>query len=121
MQVEISDAAAGEVEADVLAAAVAAGRGAPAGLGDAVVAKIGRLVERGTLSPDPGSVATLYLDGELRADAVAAAGAGPLESLDAEALRWAAGAVARRAAARHATLAWLLDPMLPLSLAEQAR
>ncbi|HET7045209.1 MAG TPA: leucyl aminopeptidase [Gaiellaceae bacterium] len=121
MQVEISAASAGEVEADVLGVAVAAGAGAPAGLGDVVSGRIARLVERGDLSPDTGALAILDLDGELAAHAIAAAGVGVPERLDAEALRTAAGAVARRAAPRHASIAWLLDPSLPLPLALQAR
>jgi leucyl aminopeptidase len=51
----------------------------------------------------------------------ATVGLGLPDEVDAEALRTAAGAVAARVARVHASLAWQLDPSLPLPLAEQAR
>jgi leucyl aminopeptidase len=48
-------------------------------------------------------------------------GLGAAERLDADALRTAAAAVAARVARVHGSLAWQLDPALPLPLDEQAR
>jgi leucyl aminopeptidase len=51
----------------------------------------------------------------------ASVGLGPVERLDADALRTAAAAVAARVARVHGSLAWQLDASLPLALDEQAR
>jgi leucyl aminopeptidase len=64
-----------------------------------------------------GRVAYVQQDGRT----VALAGIGLPERLDLDAIRTAAGAVARRVAEQHASLAWELDESLPLSPAEQAR
>ncbi len=61
---------------------------------------------------------TIHTEGGLT---TAAVGAGPLERLDADALRTAAAAVAARMASTHRSLVWQLDESLPLSLDEQAR
>jgi leucyl aminopeptidase len=48
-------------------------------------------------------------------------GLGPSDELDADALRTAASAVARRVADVGGTVAWMLDESLPLTFEEQAR
>jgi leucyl aminopeptidase len=110
------DVSAGAPEGAIVAFAAVQGRPAPAALGDDLVALAGRLSERGELTHDVGSATVLA--GE---PSVAAGGAGALASCDAESLRTAAAVVAERVASFHGTLAWLLDPSLPLPLAEQAR
>ena len=121
MRVEVSAAAPADVDADVLGVAIAGGTAALPVLGERLAGRIARLVARGQLGDRAGSVAVLHLDGELPAGALAAASIGPADEADADALRTAAAEVARRAAAYHGSIAWLLDPSLPLPLAEQAR
>jgi leucyl aminopeptidase len=110
------DVSAERPEGAVVAFAAVQGRPAPASLGAETAALVGRLVDRGELPAEVGA-ATL-LPGE---PTFAAGGAGELGRLDAEALRTAAATVAERVASFHGSLAWLLDPSLPLPLAEQAR
>jgi leucyl aminopeptidase len=78
--------------------------------------RLAGLAESGELSGAAGSTCVLHQDGGKR---IVAAGAGPREQLDADAIRDAAAAVARLGI--DGTLAWLLDASLPLSAGEQAR
>src|SRR5204863_9726419 len=80
-----------------------------------------RVAEEGELSGELGKTVLLPTDGELKAHRVVVAGVGKLEELDADALRTAASAVARRVADVGGTVAWLLDESLPLAFDEQAR
>jgi leucyl aminopeptidase len=82
--------------------------------------RLSRLRESGELSGEVGRTLVLHLDGELRAPRVAAAGVGRRDEADADALRTAAAAAARELAPVGGTLAWILDPALPLSPAAQA-
>src|SRR5712691_9340468 len=83
--------------------------------------RLQRLADDGELSGELGKTVLLHTDGELRAHRVVVAGIGKLEELDADALRTAASAVARRVADVGGTVAWLLDESLPLAFDEQAR
>jgi leucyl aminopeptidase len=78
--------------------------------------RLAGLVESGEISGKAGSTCVLHQDGGGR---IVAAGAGPREQLDADAIRDAAAAVARLGIGN--SLTWLLDDSLPLSAAEQAR
>jgi len=78
--------------------------------------RLAELVESGEVRGTDGATCVLHEDGGRH---VVAAGAGPLDELDADSIRSAAAAVARLRLGR--SLAWRLDPSLPLGLAEQAR
>jgi leucyl aminopeptidase len=121
MRVEISSAPAAELQVDVVAVAV--GDGLPPGerLGETLAARFAALRERGALRAAVGEAVTIDANGDAAAAGIAAAGVGSLDALDADTLRWGASVVARRVARMHGKLAWLLDPALPLPLAEQAR
>ena len=62
----------------------------------------------------------LHLDGELSAPRLVAAGVGPRDRVDADALRTAGAAAAQSVARVGGTVLWLLDESLPLPLPEQA-
>jgi leucyl aminopeptidase len=96
-------------KADTLGVLVSRGRSE--GLDD----RLKGLVDGGELHGDRGEAVVLH--GEPR---LVAAGVGAADELDADALR-TAGAVTAQALARvGGSLAWRLDPSLPLSLPEQA-
>ncbi|HKI93629.1 MAG TPA: leucyl aminopeptidase, partial [Gaiellaceae bacterium] len=82
--------------------------------------RLARFQESGELRGDRGEALLLHLDGELQAPRLVAAGVGPREGVDADALR-TAGAVTAQALSRvGGTLVWLLDESLPVPLPEQA-
>jgi leucyl aminopeptidase len=77
-----------------------------------------RLVEQGEATAERGQARLV----QLRGRRIAAAGAGLVDQLDADAVRDAAAAAARELLASvGGEVAWLLDPSLPLPPAEQAR
>src|SRR5581483_5477120 len=78
--------------------------------------RLAELVAAGEVRGEPGATCVLHQDGGRH---VVAAGAGRLDELDADSIRNAAAAVARLRLGR--SLAWHLDPALPLGLADQAR
>jgi hypothetical protein len=78
-------------------------------------ARLQDLLERGELRGDRGEAVVVH--GEPR---LVAAGVGPADELDADALRTAAAVTAQALARVGGSLAWQLDPSLPLSLPEQA-
>jgi len=102
----------GRAQADLTAFAVTDPIPAPPDLDP----RLAGLVESGEIDGKAGSTCVLHQDGGGR---IVAAGAGPREELDADAIRDAAAAVARLGLG--GSLAWLLDNSLPLSAAEQAR
>src|ERR687887_5293 len=110
----------GQVEPDVLAFPAlesdAFGNGSQL-LDERLDGRLSRLRDEGKL----GQTVVLHLNGELRAKRIAAAGIGPREDVDADALRTAASAVARAMASVGGTVAWLLDESLPVPLEEQTR
>jgi leucyl aminopeptidase len=83
--------------------------------------RLQRLADGGELSSELGTTVVLHTDGELNARRVVIAGVGNRDEIDADALRTAAAAVARRVSDVGGTLGWLLDESLPLSTEEQAR
>jgi leucyl aminopeptidase len=83
--------------------------------------RLRRLADGGELSSELGTTVVLHTDGELNARRVVIAGVGNRDEIDADALRTAAAAVARRLSDVGGTLGWLLDESLPLSTEEQAR
>jgi leucyl aminopeptidase len=106
--VEVTTAPSFEASgADVLAVAVV--DEPPAELG------ISGLLEAEGFRPDAGAATLVHADG--RRYAVAGLG----EELDGDAVRTAAGAVARLLRRSGGSVAWLLDESLPLPFEEQAR
>ena len=82
--------------------------------------RLSRLAEDGELTGEVGNAVLLHLDGQLDARRLVAAGTGAGAAVDTDSLRTAAAAVARVAAtARVPTMAWLLEPELPLPLDKQ--
>ena len=62
----------------------------------------------------------LHLSGELSAPRLVAAGIGPRDTVDTDALRTAGAATAQSIARVGGTILWLLDETLPVPLPEQA-
>ena len=122
-QIDVLVAAPGEIEADVLAVAIAEPATPFSGPGDALDreldGQLSELAESGEIRGTYDS-ATIVHSAVQGAKRVAVAGLGKRESLNADSLRTAAAAVARRANF-GGTIAWVLDSSLPLELAEQAR
>ena len=79
------------------------------------------LAEDGELRGELGRTVVLHTDGGSTARRVVVAGIGKRAEVDADAVRTAAAAVARRLRDVGGTLGWTLDDSLPLSLDEQAR
>ena len=124
MRIEVQAIAAGEVDADVLAVPLQAGdglAGATAELDQSLGGLLAQLREVGELRDDLGSARLVHLSGQVRARRVAAAGVGEPEQFDADALRTAAASVALGTGEFAQTVAWVLDPSLPLPLEQQAR
>ena len=83
--------------------------------------RLTRLAGEGELRGSRDSALVLHLDGELKARRLVAAGVGDRGNVDADAVRTAAGAVARAVKGFGSEIAWRLDGDLPVRLAEQAR
>ena len=122
MGVTIGISLPGQEPADTLALPVAqpiGGEGARI-VDEKLGGRLARLTESGELRGERGEAVVLHLSGELAAPRLVAAGVGPRETVDADALR-TAGAVAAQSVARvGGTILWLLDESLPLPLPEQA-
>jgi leucyl aminopeptidase len=125
MDIDAVDTPPAQVDADVLAFAVAD----PVDLGasgreiDGLVAgELEHLVEDGELKGGLGKTTLLHTSGRLASHRVAAAGIGERDGLNADALRTAAAAVAVRAGeVGGRSVAWIVGDELALSPAEQAR
>jgi leucyl aminopeptidase len=120
--VPIEIALPGQIQADALAVPVSKPL---SGEGTRIVdAKLGgrltALLESGELRTDRGDSLLLHTDGSLDAPRVVAAGIGPRERVDADALRTAGAAAAVALARVGGTVTWLLDETLPLPLTDQA-
>jgi leucyl aminopeptidase len=116
----------GQIEPDALAVPLAEGESVLLSNGARVLderleGRLRRLADDGELKGELGRTVLLHTDGELNARRVVVAGVGKLDELDADALRTAASAVARRVGDVGGTVAWMLDESLPLSFEEQAR
>ena len=121
-EIHVLVAAPGEVEADVLAVAVpepAALTGPAATLDRELDGQLSDLVDSGEIRGNRDS-ATIVHAGAGGAKRVAVAGLGKPEELNADSVRTAAAALARRASF-GGTIAWLLDDSLPVDLPDQAR
>src|SRR6188768_961211 len=121
-EIQVLVAAPGEVEADVLAVAVpepAALTGAAAALDRELDGQLSDLVDSGEIRGNRDS-ATIVHTRAGGAKRVAVAGLGKPEELNADAVRTAAAALARRASF-GGTIAWQLDDSLPIDLPDQAR
>ncbi len=87
---------------------------------DRLGGRLARLGESGELRGERGEALLLHLDGELEAPRLVAAGVGPRDEVDPDALRTAGAAAAQALSRVGGTLVWLLDESLPLPLPEQA-
>ena len=122
MGMTVGIALPGEESADALALPVAESLG---GEGARVVdeklgGRLARLLESGDLRGKRGDALLLHTDGELQAPRLVAAGVGPRDAVDADALRDAGAAAANALSRVGGTLVWLLDETLPVPLPEQA-
>jgi leucyl aminopeptidase len=123
MQVQVQAVAPAEVEADTLAVPLT-----EEGLAETTKAIDGKLdgllqqlLDEGELRSESGWATVVNVRGQLPSKRVAVAGLGKTEEIDADALRTAAAAVAQEAGPFSESVAWALDPSLPLPVDEQAR
>jgi leucyl aminopeptidase len=124
MRVDVQGVSPGEVEADVLAVPLAGNgklAGAAAKLDGTLDGLLADLSADGELRDELGHARLVHLNGQVKARRVAAVGIGRRQSVDTDALRTAAAAVARETGRFAKTVAWVLDESLPLALEEQAR
>src|SRR2546423_4461195 len=124
MRVEVQAGSPESVESDVLAAPLLTAEGltGPAAvLNDRLGELLSRLAGQGELTGKLKTAPLVHLDGELKATRLALAGIGAREAVDADALRTAAGTLARQARGYARSIAWLIDDSLSLSPVEQAR
>lgn len=124
MRVEVEAGAPESVEADVLAAPLLASEGLTGPVADLdgrLGGLLARLAEEGELTGKLKTAPLVHVDGTLRAARLGLAGIGARETVDADALRTAAGTLAHEARSFARSIVWLLDESLPLSPAEQAR
>ena len=121
-EIHVLVAAPGEVEADVLAVAVpepAALTGPAATLDRELDGQLSDHVDSGEIRGNRDSATIVHADAG-GAKRVAVAGLGKPEELNADSVRTAAAALARRASF-GGTIAWQLDDSLPVDLPDQAR
>ena len=116
----------GQIEPDALVVPLLEDASSPLSNGARVLdeqlrGRLQRLAADGELEGELGKTVLLHTDGELNAKRLVVTGVGKLGELDADALRTAASAAARRVADVGGTVAWMLDESLPLGFEEQAR
>jgi leucyl aminopeptidase len=112
----------GQEQADTLALTVAqplGGEGARI-VDEKLGGRLARLVAGGELRAERGEAVVLHLNGELSSPRLVAAGIGPRDTVDADALRTAGAAAAQSVDRIGGTILWLLDETLPVPLPEQA-
>ena len=122
MGVTIGMALPGQEQADTLALPVSqplGGEGARI-VDEKLGGRLARLVESGDLRGERGEALLLHLNGELSSPRLVAAGVGPRDRVDADALRTAGAAAAQSVSRVGGTVLWLLDESLPVPLPEQA-
>jgi len=119
-EVAIEVSSPGGGSPDALALALAEGDPTPSSDGD-LQQQLQQLADDGELRGELGRTVVLHTNGASTARRVVVAGVGKRAEVDADAVRTAAAAVARRLRDVGGTLAWTLDDSLPLSLDEQAR
>ena len=115
MEVSVSGPDSLAVEGQVVALAVRDGTAPPGDLGERVRA----LLDEDGFEAKAGSAVLLHLPAEAGAERVAVGGLGA--EIDTDAVRTAAGGIARLVEPIGGTLAWILDDSLPLAATEQAR
>src|SRR4249919_462816 len=123
MRVVVQAVAPAEIEADVLAVPLFERDGltkAGSDLDSTLDGLLARLIQEGELHGEAGYASLVHLNGSPFRRA-AAAGLGERAHLDTDAFRTAAAAVARESRGFAETVAWMLDPSLPVPLEEQAR
>jgi len=119
-EVEIEVSAPGEGSPDAVALVLAEDDTTPrsdGGLHD----QLQQLADDGELKGELGRTVVLHTNGSGNARRVVVAGVGKRADVDADAIRTAAAAVARRLRDVGGTLGWTLDDSLPLPVDEQAR
>jgi leucyl aminopeptidase len=119
-EVEIEVSAPGAGQPDALALPLTEDDPAPRSDGE-LASRLKQLADDGELKGELGKTVVLHTNGEANARRVVVAGVGKRDEVDADAVRTAASAVARRLGDVGGTLAWTLDDSLPLSAEEQAR
>jgi leucyl aminopeptidase len=119
-EVEIEVSAPGEGSPDAVALVLAEDDKTPRSDGD-LQEKLQQLAADGELKGELGRTVVLHTNGTGNARRVVVAGVGKRAEVDADAIRTAAAAVARRLRDVGGTLGWTLDDSLPISLDEQAR
>ncbi len=118
VEIEVSQPGAGSP--DALALLLAEDDTTPRSDGD-LQQQLQQLADDGELKGELGRTVLLHTNGGSTARRVVVAGIGKRADVDADAVRTAAAAVARRLRDVGGTLGWTLDDSLPLSLDEQAR
>lgn len=123
-KIEVLVAGPGKIESDVLAAAVPApARPLPpaaASLDATLEGRLSGLVDAGEIRGERDKATIVHAETE-GAKRVAIAGLGPADGIDSDAVRTAAGALARAANGFGGTIAWMLDGSLPVPMHEQLR
>jgi leucyl aminopeptidase len=114
MEVSVSNADSLAAEAQVVALAVRKDGSVPGPLGE----RVQSLLAGDGFEPQAGNARLLHFPGE-QTERVAVGGLGT--EVDADAIRTAAGGIVRVVKPIGGTLAWVLDPSLPLGTDEQAR
>ena len=120
-EVEIEVSAPGDGQPDAIALPLPEDDSTPRSNDDRLGARLQQLADDGELKGELGRTVVLHSDGTSDARRVVVAGVGKRADIDADAIRTAASAVARRLGDVGGTLAWTLDDSLPLSADEQAR
>jgi len=122
MGATIGIAAPGEERVDAVALPVTQPPGGEAGRLDAehLGGLLARLQETGDLRGERGEALLLHVDDVLGAPRLVAAGVGPPEDVDADALRTAAASTAGALSRVGGAVLWLLDDDLHVPLPEQA-
>jgi leucyl aminopeptidase len=119
-EVEIEVSQPGGGTPDAVALLLAEDDSTPRSDGD-VQQQLQQLADDGELRGELGRTVVLHTNGASTARRVVVAGIGKREDVDADAVRTAAAAVARRLRDVGGTLGWTLDDSLPVPLDEQAR
>jgi leucyl aminopeptidase len=118
LEIEVSEPGGGSP--DALALVLAEDDSTPPSDGD-LRQQLQQLADDGELKGELGRTVVLHTNGSGTARRVVVAGIGKRADVDADAVRTAAAAVARRLRDVGGTLGWTLDDSLPLSLGDQAR
>jgi leucyl aminopeptidase len=120
-EVEIEVSSAGEGQPDALALPLSEDDSTPRSDDAQLTGRLQQLADDGELKGELGKTCLLHMDGDSTPRRVVVAGLGKRADVDADAIRTAASAVARRLGSVGGTLGWMLDDSLPLSFDEQAR